>query len=361
MIARRPTLAGVSHSMSTNAGLWLDKYLREQRERDTHEHEQGQATIQARQELIRQAVTIPVPEMYPAYYQRWQQALVQHGARPRSAKVQGRMVIGLGDESVLETAVALHHTYGVPYIPGSALKGLAASFTQQLEDKQWHPDGEAYAIVFGTPEQAGFIIFWDALYVPGSAVEDQPLCADVMTVHHPEYYQNKNSAPADWDSPTPIPFLSATGAYLVALTAQPGLEVWVDATFEILGTALVNAGIGGKTSSGYGRLSLDLAVADPATPERSLMLTQTSGQDAQGQQSVTPSKGAIVTGQITLLRHDKWAEVRLNKLPPSVIGLLSPDQSLGQASGGIRARIIRQEQQGGVTYLLLERVKKDQL
>lgn len=40
-------------------------------------------------------------------------------------RVSWRLVLGLGLPSPFETGIALHHVYGVPVIPGSALKGLA--------------------------------------------------------------------------------------------------------------------------------------------------------------------------------------------------------------------------------------------
>src|SRR5207302_10163433 len=63
--------------------------------------------------------------------------LDDQGAKKRIAHVKGRMIIGLGDESVLETAITLHRTYGVPYIPGSALKGLAAAYVRQRLGEAW--------------------------------------------------------------------------------------------------------------------------------------------------------------------------------------------------------------------------------
>src|SRR6266516_6731851 len=131
--------------------------------------------------------------------------------RPREAEVQGRMVIGMGDESVLETSVTLHHTYGVPYIPGSALKGLAASYVRQKLGEEWQKEGEAYKTIFGETNDAGYITFFDAYYVPGSGYKGQVLYPDVIAVHHQNYYQGgeKAKAPADWDSPIPVPFLSA--------------------------------------------------------------------------------------------------------------------------------------------------------
>ena len=35
--------------------------------------------------------------------------------------VGGRLIVGLGGDNVLETGITLHHTYGVPIIPGSAM------------------------------------------------------------------------------------------------------------------------------------------------------------------------------------------------------------------------------------------------
>ena len=75
---------------------------------------------------MEEAATLKPPDAddaYPKFFQRWQDALVQIGAVSKHAKVQGRLSIGLGAEGVLETAITLHHTYGVPYIPGSASRG----------------------------------------------------------------------------------------------------------------------------------------------------------------------------------------------------------------------------------------------
>src|SRR5205823_1780838 len=175
---------------------------------------------------------------------------------------------GLGDESVLETAISLHRTYGVPYIPGSALKGLAASYARQRLGDDWHKDSKAYEIVFGNTDDAGYITFFDGLYIPGTGFSGKALWPDVITVHHQKYYQNPNTPPADWDDPIPVPFLTATGSYLIAL-AGPELEKqeeWIDTTFAILKDALAELGIGAKTSSGYGRLELE-AKLDLSSPD----------------------------------------------------------------------------------------------
>ena len=76
---------------------------------------------------------------------------------------------------------------------------------------------------------------------------------DIMAIHHPKYYQQGDAPPADWDDPSLVPFLSATGSYALALA---GPCLWVNAAFHILANALLDAGIGAKTSSGYGRMQV---------------------------------------------------------------------------------------------------------
>ncbi len=229
-----------------HAGLWLDKYMGDNEKSTT------------RAELVEQVATMQPSELYKAFYQRWQAALEQeHHIKLGHARVLGRMAVGLGEESVLETAIALHHTYGVPYIPGSALKGLAASYAHQRLGSVWRRGSEAHTALFGTTDTAGFIIFLDALYIPGTGYNKQALYPDVITVHHQQYYQG-NGEPTDRDQPVPVPFLSATGTYLIALSA-PNLDepaAWLTQTFTILQHALRDFGIGAKTSSGYGRMEL---------------------------------------------------------------------------------------------------------
>ncbi len=45
-----------------------------------------------------------------------------------TATLVDRLVVGLGHNTVLETGLTLHHTWGLPMLPGSALKGLARAW-----------------------------------------------------------------------------------------------------------------------------------------------------------------------------------------------------------------------------------------
>ena len=241
----------LSQERSVHAGLWLEKYIADLQRENDYSHA----------DLVAGVASLGVPLIYEKHFERWQTYLHEIHAETREFRVKKRMAVGLGDKGVLETSIALHHTYGVPYIPGSALKGLAASYARLIAGEEWQQGREPYRVVFGDTENAGFLTFFDALYIPCSD-GNRPLRPDIITVHHPAYYKEKTDqhgnpvAPADWDSPTPIPFLSATGCYLLALAA-PDLNksaLWIGRVFELLEQALLVLGIGAKTSSGYGRM-----------------------------------------------------------------------------------------------------------
>ena len=187
-----------------------------------------------------------------------------------------RLVVGLGTESVLETGLRLHYTYGTPLVPGSALKGLAAHYCHTVlgadnpefkyvgefcgqDGKLVRRMGDYHRMLFGSNESSGIISFHDAWISPEAIRAGEGLLLDVMTTHHPDYYSGSgDSAPHDAEDPTPIHFLSTRGAFRFVLesedSGEDGLR-WRDYTLEFLKQALVSWGAGGKTSSGYGRFN----------------------------------------------------------------------------------------------------------
>jgi CRISPR-associated protein Cmr6 len=105
--------------------------------------------------------------------------------------------------------------------------------------------------------------------MPDIGKNGRALAPDVITVHHQKYYQEPGGIPSDSDDPNPIPFLSATGTYLLALATPDFKEPtrWLDITFQILAEALDKLGIGAKTSSGYGRMRFLDSPITPIDPE----------------------------------------------------------------------------------------------
>jgi len=296
---RRQVLQGIKANHAHHAGLWLDKFLEDQ-QRGTPGGSAAEEKDTARHRLMAGATTIPLPGAYHNFFARWQTALdaLPGSVIRRHAQATGRVIIGLGAESPSETAITLHHTFGVPYLPGSALKGLAAFYARNyLEDTGWRWDAEkqpglAYQTLFGDTTQAGCVTFYDAYYVPGSAPGDRMIFTDTITVHHQAYYDGGSAAPADWDKPIPVPFVSATGAYLVALGGNDA--AWVDAGLAILALALAELGIGAKTSSGYGRMTLVELAQGSVPPPRS------SAQAASAtQKPIASAPGTRQRGMVT--------------------------------------------------------------
>jgi CRISPR-associated protein Cmr6 len=193
-----------------------------------------------------------------------------------SLKISNRLIVGLGSVSVYETSITLHHIYGIPYIPSSAIKGVLRSyiilecFSEELEnysedkyqkfeeevlfakDEDGNYKHKWFIDIFGSQEQEGEIIFFD------SFSQDVKIQNDIMTPHYGDYYKDKKNkvAPTDTQSPNPIPFLTVVGEFrFIIATKKNSIEKYKirdKSIKEWLKEALTNHGIGAKTAVGYG-------------------------------------------------------------------------------------------------------------
>jgi len=202
--------------------------------------------------------------IYERAYNRW--VLDTPTANRRAATevktaATGRLITGLGSESVLETGLRLHYTYGTPLLPGSGLKGLAAHYAATVwgqREEEWKLNGLHYKTVFGTQDDAGHARFEDAWILPASLAT--ALQRDVMTPHHGDYYmadeRDDSKAPTDFDDPNPVAFLSVKGAFRVVVEwdSDQNAAQWAALVLDLTKEALKHWGFGGKTSSGYGRM-----------------------------------------------------------------------------------------------------------
>ena len=278
--ARRSALPAVGGSHSgSHAGLLLARYLAEASKDAGGTADSGSTTReQARKDLLvaaQKATADPgLKSLYELAYARWQAMVTElkasSHARTQRFRSAGRLILGLGGENVTETGLTLHHTYGVPYLPGTALKGLAAHYAHTVwggaegpDAAQWTLDGECHRTLFGTLDDGGMgglVDFQDGWITPSSL--GNCLALDVMTPHHTGYYMSDESEvtePSDFDSPIPVSFLSVKGAFDVAVSARdPRLPAeWVARAMDALTAAIRDWGIGGKTSSGDGRMTAD--------------------------------------------------------------------------------------------------------
>jgi CRISPR/Cas system CMR subunit Cmr6 (Cas7 group RAMP superfamily) len=179
-----------------------------------------------------------------------------------------RLVVGHGEDSVHETSLTLSSSYGVPVLPGTALKGLAAAAAR---DVGW---SELDSTLFGSPRprpgqpsqaHRGSVLIWDAL--PTGTPE---LVLDVLTPHVKDYYDEGNSKgtpatpPAEYHNPVPIRFLAVEHTTFRAYLIGPADDV--AHCIGLVKAGLDEFGLGGKTAAGYGYCSV-LEEAPGSVPE----------------------------------------------------------------------------------------------
>lgn len=242
---RRKALRGLNPPGS-HAGIALAYML------NTHE-KPGPKEPHPYTTLLQKIAGLEFSPAYPAAFGRWRAAMEQQGALFIEATTTGPLAIGLGNASPIENGLSLHHTYGTPYLPGSALKGLMirAADRYGLGDK----DKE---VLFGTTDSASHLVCWDGWLDPSSK---QPFQKDVITVHHQNYYGSGKEWPTDFDDPNPVAFLSVKPGtkFCIALSsASSNSDGWVFAAAEIMKWGLENMGLGGKTNAGYGYFKVKL-------------------------------------------------------------------------------------------------------
>jgi CRISPR-associated protein Cmr6 len=257
MTTRRHSLAFVQTPQrgETHAGLWHDRYVRDF---TTNANNDSESTVA--DALFGELETLLPSNYYFACFKNWHTAISnQPGIYWREARSTTRILVGLGVDSVLETGLTLHHTYGVPYIPGSALKGLAASFARNQLGPDWQATSEAYLELFGDQTKSGAVDFLDALWAPEAG--KVPLAKDIMSIHQMQYYSEEGHAPSDAEKLNIVSFVSVGNQQLFIIPLA-GDQAWCEVAFAILTQALANAGIGAKTNAGYGRMEV-MAFVDP--------------------------------------------------------------------------------------------------
>lgn len=217
---------------------------------------------------------------------------------------------GLGNEHPLENGFAFLNPYGLPYLPGSGVKGVVRRAAEELARGDWDDtrgwsDARDYAlptsgddasakplklsmidVLFGREPDAGdqrhvrgALDFWDVL---PSMHRDQ-LAVEIMTPHQSHYYQDDrkkgqgSATPHDSGAPNPIGFLTvppesrftfhvrchAARLRRIAprLAEDDRWRCLVEAAFE---HAFAWLGFGAKTAVGYGAMRRDRKREDRA-------------------------------------------------------------------------------------------------
>lgn len=254
---------------------------------------------------------------------------VDHVARLEAIS-QAPFATGLGNEHPLENGFAFLNPYGLPYLPGSGVKGVLRQAVRELASSQWG-DSKGWStekvyplmqdegdkrrpviddrtkqpvklslpdVLFGlesndgnTVHVRGALSFWDVI----PQIAGASLAVEIMTPHQSHYYQQKAVAgstnPHDSGSPNPISFLTVPAgsaftfhvvcdaAHLARLTRDrhegapdllaDGATHWQTLVRHAFEHAFAWLGFGGKTAVGYGAMapaSTEVAVTRNAAP-----------------------------------------------------------------------------------------------
>ena len=185
---------------------------------------------------------------------------------------------GLGNEHPLENGFAFLNPYGLPYLPGSGIKGVLRQAARELASGEWGDTqgwtDDTMTALFGrqsndgdTKHLRGALTFWDVI----PQIKGDHLSVEIMTPNQTHYYQ-KGESPHDSGSPTPISFLTVPPDSGFTFHVQCDLALLARTTPELakngqwktlLQVAFAHAfewlGFGAKTAVGYGAMKEDLA------------------------------------------------------------------------------------------------------
>jgi CRISPR-associated protein Cmr6 len=309
--------------LPAHVGLWLDRYLVEPQEDKETKEKLGRTLLHRGAELALDRPDRPALAAYRPIFDRWRRRAEDSSDRGTirrviELKTLSRLLLHPSTAtSVIDGSLLLHHTYGVPYIPGSALKGICRARARRQglllpqryeglikdanEPRGRNQEPPWVTELFGYVEDgkegglAGIVDFWDALWIPPKADAKRtkaPLARDIVNPHHSTYYTtqgHERPAPRPTEDPIPTHFLSVPPEtpFLLVLEgpAIPGIDNLLDFILdEFLLPALEFDGIGAKTAAGYGRLTAE-GRASPIGP------TQRSAHDTKG-----PGLSKIITG-----------------------------------------------------------------
>lgn len=216
--------------------------------------QEGRQSVNPKFQNLRQVSQLDFDaNLLQAVSERWQAMTTAYEATTFPAITDWHFVTGMGNKGALEVGFRFHHLYGIPIIPGSGLKGLTAAFAQLV--LQLKETDDEFKNVFGTQEQVGSAIFFDAI-----PLGLPKLALDVMNPHYPEYYQNPQhpKAPTNWQKLIPIPFLTVGRQCLFQFAiggrGKKGNDA-KEAACKWLIAALEKMGAGAKTAAGYGYFS----------------------------------------------------------------------------------------------------------
>lgn len=253
-LVRKELKDGWCDTGSANLGLLLQKGFIE----IEHPDETKRSNEETKKfSHLNKMANLPAPSIYQKAFNRWFDLTSDENSFNQTVMtLENRLLIGLTGNAALETSCSLSRNYGMPYIPGSSVKGVVRAWAEQHLQNDY---ADELTELFGTRDSddvnriSGLVTFHDAWWIPHGS--DKPFVLDVVTTHHQAYYNGQQDKPSDKDSPIPNHQLAVQGSFLFVLEGDPE---HVSLCQQMLTKALPDNGIGAKTAAGYGYMGVNL-------------------------------------------------------------------------------------------------------
>ncbi len=238
-------------------------------------------------------------------------------------QLEGRLAINLANSLIQNAGICLDRLFGLPYIPGSAVKGISRH-TALEELAQAKGDERAklfrlFTSVFGTAvndfepakpakragdkdKPAGSLFSYLDLtksfdqkgavsFLPAYPInQNTKIVVDLTNVHYPDYYRSGKESDLKNENPRPNPFpaveVGAQFAFCLVLNGINNDPELLAAASRWLESAITIHGIGAKTASGYGWFSLKPEVLEIMEAQQRKAEEEMSKKQAQERAAV---------------------------------------------------------------------------
>lgn len=215
------------------------------------------------------------------------------------ATLAARLMVNMAGGVIENAGICLDRCFGLPFIPGSAVKGIARA--QALwEVKEAKPDDKLRLLrlalaLFGYGKQdvtgkgdwvwaAGKNLAQEvaaslkadefkgcACFLPAYPTTPPMLVVDMVNPHYPDYYRGKRPHATDDENPVPnyFPAVEAGSAFGFAVLLNRVPEGFhacelLDAARGWIERAITQKGVGAKTAAGYGWFRMGTPASVPA-------------------------------------------------------------------------------------------------
>lgn len=166
------------------------------------------------------------------------------------ARVETPLLIGLGSPSPYEAHLHTSLPHGHPVIEPSSIKGVAKFCAETFKGDLGLTEKDI-KVIFGEREGMGQVV-----WLPGLPVYYR-VGRTIINIHYPKYYEEDEGVEfKEWEDPrlVHLPCVLPGGEFWFGIAGSE--DEIVRRTGEILGRALGDLGIGGKTRVGFGKFKV---------------------------------------------------------------------------------------------------------